>query len=325
MNLAIIGSNNMGCLHARMAANCGLKIAVCGDKIKEIAQTLADQHGADATDDCFAAIRRPDVDIVGIMTPTPTHLDYILAAVEAKKDIFCEKPLARTVEQCKQVLAAVKKAKVRLVVGHVVRYFPEYEAIRGQIAADKVGKVGFVKMYRGGMFPGGNRGWFSNYEMSGGVTFDSMIHDFDWLRYVFGEPERVFCQALRRSQPQPLDYSMATLRMKNGILAQVIGTWAHPSGFRTEVEICGEKGMIQFNSDEVSFSVMKRAEPGEGPRVIVPGAPVPVSPYQLEWQDFLTCIEGKSRARVSPEDALEAVRISSAALKSAETGKPVRL
>lgn len=324
MNLAIIGSNNMGRLHARMATNCGLKVVACGDKFKEIAQPLADEHGAEATDDCMAAIRRPDVDIVGIMTPTPTHLDYIMAAVEAGKNIFCEKPLARSVDQCRQILAAVKKAKVRLFVGHVVRYFPEYEAMRAQVAAGKIGKVGFVKLYRGGMFPGG-RGWFSNYEMSGGVTFDSMIHDFDWLRYVFGEPARVFCHALLRSDPQPLDYSVATFRMKNGILAQVTGTWAHPSGFRTEVEICGEKGMIQFNSDDVSFSAMKRAEPGEGPRVIVPGAPLPISPYQLEWQDFLTCLEGKAKARVTPEDALQAVRIASAALTSAGTGRPVKL
>ena len=67
------------------------------------------------------------------------------------------------------------------------------------------------------------------------------------------------------------------------------------------------------------------ATAGSGPTMIVPSSPVDKSPYQLEWEDFLSVLEGKSQARVTPEDALRAVEIALAALKSAETGKPVRL
>jgi predicted dehydrogenase len=315
----------MGGVHAGMASNCGLKIVACGDAKLSNAKALADQYTADASDDCMAVIARSDVDIVGIMTPTPTHARYVVAAAHAGKHIFCEKPFARTVVQCREAIAAAKKARVKLFVAHVVRYFQEFEAIRAQVAAGKIGKPGFVKLYRGGIFPVGVDGWFRDYAQSGGVTFDSMIHDFDWLRYTFGEPERVFCQALRRAAPEFIDYSMATFRMKSGIIAKVIGTWAHPSGFRVEVEVCGDKGMLQFNSDEASLSTMKRTQPGVAPGVIVPASPVPVSPYQLEWQDFLTCVEGRSDVRVTPEDALQAVRMAAAALKSADTGQPVNL
>jgi predicted dehydrogenase len=122
-----------------------------------------------------------------------------------------------------------------------------------------------------------------------------------------------------------MDYAQATFRMKSGLIAKLIGTWAHPQGFRVEVEVCGDNGMIQFNSDETSMTLMKRGKPGEGPGVIVPGNPVPVSPYELEWRDFLSCIEGKAQARVTPEDALMAVKMALAALKSVETGKPVKI
>ena len=325
MNLAIIGCGGMGRMHAQLAANCGFKLVACADKRKENAEALADAHTADAVRNPMAAIRRADVDVVGIMTPTPTHTQYVVAAAEAGKDVFCEKPFGRTVQQCKEAIAAVKKAKVKLFVGHVVRYFQEFEAMRQQVADGKVGKVGFVKLYRGGIFPVGVDGWFRDYEQSGGVTFDSMIHDLDWLRYVFGDASRVFCQALRRTTPECIDYAQATFRMKSGVIAKVIGTWAHPSGFRVEAEICGDKGMIQFNSDESPMKAMKRTRPGEAPGMIVPGSPVPVSPYQLEWEDFQVWREGKARARVTPEDALEAVRMAAAALESADTGKPVRL
>jgi predicted dehydrogenase len=83
--------------------------------------------------------------------------------------------------------------------------------------------------------------------------------------------------------------------------------------------------MLQFNSDEAPLATMKRAQPGAAPGMIVPASPAPKSPYQLEWEDFRSWLEGKSGARVTPNDALEAVRMAAAALKSAETGKPVNL
>ena len=325
MNLAVIGCNAMGILHARMASNCGVRIVACGDRHRGVAEAFADRFGAEPSDDCMAVIARPDVDIVAITTPTPTHVDFVTAAAEAGKHIFCEKPFGRTVAQCKTAIAAAKKAKVKLFVGHVLRYFPEYEAIRTQINAGKVGKVGYVKLYRGGILPGGVNGWYRDYELSGGVTLDSMIHDLDWLRYTFGEPERIFCQTLRRHVPQPMDYSMATLRMKSGIIAKVTGAWAHPSGFRVEAEVCGEKGVIQYSSEDMTLLATKRQETNPAPTMIVLENPVAVSPYQLEWEDFLVWLEGRARVRVTPEDAMEAVRIATAALKSADTGKPVTL
>ena len=325
MNVALIGCNGIGTLHAQMASNCGLDIVVCADKHQEIADKLAAVYGSESTTDCLGAIRRDDVDIVAITSPTPTHADYIIAAAEAGKHIFCEKPFARTIEQCKAAIAAAKKAKVKLFVAHVVRYFQEFDGIKAQVEAGKVGKPGFVKLYRGGIMPMGVDGWFRDYEQSGGVTLDTMIHDMDWLRYVFGEPDRVFCQTIRRSEPEHLDYSQVTFRMKSGVIAKLIGTWAHPQGFRVEVEVCGDNGMLQFSSEEASMTLMKRGKPGEAPSMIIPANPVPVSPYELEWRDFLSCLEGKAQARVTPEDALVAVKMALAALKSADTGKPVKI
>lgn len=324
MNVAIIGCNAMGRLHAWMAANCGLKVVACGDLSKTSAAKLAASYGAVSSTNCAALIARKDVDIVAIMTPTPTHANYIAAAAEAGKHIFCEKPLGRTVAECKKAMAAAKKAKVKLFVGHVLRYFHEFEALRAQIAAGKIGQPGFVRMYRGGIFPRGTKRWYQDVSQSGGVILDSMIHDVDWLRYVFGDADRVFCQLVSRAKPAPIEYAMATVRMKNGIIGSVTATWAHPSGFRVRTEVCGDAGMLQFDSADSAFSVALR-DAGEGPGMIVPGSPVTTSPYQLEWEDFLGWLRGESEPRVTVEDGVEAVRMVLAALRSAETGKPVSL
>ncbi len=324
MKVAMIGCSGMGAVHAQMAVNCGLEVTVLADKNIEAAKTLAKQFGGDAVTDGLAACSRADVDIVAIATPTPTHLMFVKAAANAGKHIFCEKPFCRTAPECKEAIAAAKKAKVKLFVGHVVRYFQEFEAIKAQIAAGKIGEPGFAKLYRGGLLPMGSDSWFRDFEKSGGVTFDCMIHDLDWLRYAFGEPDRIYCQALMYTQRVPFDYSQVTLRMKNGVLATVIGTWAHPHGFQVKVEVCGSGGMLQFNSQEAPMGAMKR-EVKAGPDWMLPISPVDKSPYQLEWEDFLGWVQGTSTPRVTAQDALRAVEMAEAALKSAKTGRPVAL
>jgi UDP-N-acetylglucosamine 3-dehydrogenase len=116
-----------------------------------------------------------------------------VAAANAGKHIFCEKPFGRSTDECKRAMAAVKNADVKLFIGHVVRYFHEFEALKMQIKVQcAIGEPGWAKLYRGGIFPGDSSSWFRDYAQSGGVTFDCMIHDLDWVRYVFGEPERIY-------------------------------------------------------------------------------------------------------------------------------------
>ncbi len=323
MKLALVGCGAMAVHHAQLAKNAGFSVVACGDTVKGRAEELARKYGADATDDCLAVCNRDDVDVVAVLTPTPYHAPYVVAAAEAGKHIFCEKPFGRTLDQCSEALTAVEKAGVKLFVGHVVRYFQEFETIRAQVEAGKVGKVGFVRTYRGGICPAGADNWYRDWDTSGGVTMDTIIHDFDWLRYMFGDPERVFAQNLKNRLSEGIDYALVTVRMKNGIIVNTVGTWAHPAGFRVKVEICGDNGMLQFDSNEAPIASMMRADAEGVPGMIVPGSPVGISPYQLEWHDFSAWLEGKREPRVTPEDGVWAVRMAVAALESAETGQPV--
>lgn len=324
MRLALIGCSGMGRVHAEMATAAGFKLVVCADMNLDAAKALAKQYKAEAVNDGMAALARADVDVVCIATPTTTHAAFVKAAAKAKKHIFCEKPFCRTVKECREAAAAARKAGVKLFVGHVVRYFHEFEALRAEVAAGKIGEPGWAKLTRGGIFPGGPKGWFANYKASGGVTLDCMIHDLDWVRYVFGEPERIFCQALMKGGDEPMDYSQVTMRMKSGLIATVIGTWAHPAGFRVTAEICGSGGMLRFDSAEAPVAALKR-NTGSGPSMIVPGSPVGKSPYQFEWEDFHAWLTTGRAPRVTVEDATRAVEMALGALESAKTGQPVTL
>ena len=324
MNVAIIGCGGMGALHAQMAANCGHKIVLCADAVRKAAVALADKFGAKVSGDPMAAVSAKGVDIIAIATPTPTHLPLIEAAARAGRHIFCEKPFCLSTAECRKAIAAAKKAKVKLFVGHVVRYFHEFELMRSKVQSGELGTAGWLKISRGGIFPGAPGSWFRDYAQSGGVTFDCMIHDLDWVRYTFGEPERIFCQALMRTEPVQVDYSQVTMRMKSGLIATVLGTWAQPTGFRVKAEICCSGGMIQYDSADAPLAVQPRAV-ATGPNMIVPMSPVEKSPYQSEWEDFTAWLDGTGTPRVTAQDAMAAVAMAEAALKSAKTGQPVAL
>lgn len=324
MNVAIIGCGTMGKFHAAMAVKCGLKVTVCADIVQKSANELAKEYGAVSMHNGLPALSRDDVDIVVVATPTPSHAALVQAAAKEGKHIFCEKPFCRTVAECKATIDVANKYGVKLFIGHVVRYFQEFEAVRNQIQNGVIGDAGFARLYRGGAYPAGEDNWFRNYKVSGGVTLDCMIHDLDWIRFVFGEPERIFCQSLQRTTPEYLDYSQVTMRMKSGLIAKVIGTWAHPSGFRVMIEVCGSKGMVQFDSKDAPLSSQRRQD-GAAVGTIVPSSPVLKSPYLLEWEDFIGWLNNEHEPKVTPEDGLRAVAMATAALKSVETQEPVNL
>ena len=108
-----------------------------------------------------------------------------------------------------------------------------------------------------------------------------------------------------------------------GTIAQTIGSWAHPDGFRVKAELCGTEGMLTYDSADAPIAVMPRQHGKKSSNAVVPSSPVDKSPYQLEWEDFIAHIGGHAPARVTPEDALAALHIAECALKSAKTGAPV--
>jgi predicted dehydrogenase len=216
-----------------------------------------------------------------------------------------------------------KAQNVRLFVGHVVRFFPEYENARQLILDGEIGEVGTVRFFRGGPFPKATfDNWYADTSRSGGVILDLMIHDFDYLRWTFGEAERVYTKAL-----PDMDYALTSIRFKNGVIANIEGSWSEADGFHTEYDLAGSAGLIQHDSrtEKPLVISLKQEDLGLQGGVAVPESPMVKGPYQLELENFIHCIETGGTARVSPEDALEALRLSFAAIESSKTGKAVTL
>jgi predicted dehydrogenase len=328
-NIAIIGSGTMGREHIKYWSQiAGVNVVGVFSVTKESAERLALQHGAETFDSFDQVLGRDDIAIVDVCAPTPFHKDYIVKSLAAGKHVFSEKPLALTLEEGEEIVRAAKQARTKMMVGHVVRFFHEYCAARETVLSGQLGRIGVVRTTRAGGFPKGWQDWYDNHAMSGGVPQDLIIHDLDFLRWCFGDVKRVYAKALTYQNLKHSDYILATLRFNNGTIAHCEGSWAHqPGTFFTRLEICGSKGMLEFDSRKaipVAMS-LKKTEGTTQAGVMLPESPVNENPYLLELKHFIECIDANKQPIVTPADALQALKISLALLESVRSGEVIHI
>jgi predicted dehydrogenase len=287
------------------------------------ATQLAEKLGTKAFQTYEEAVSGLEViDAVSICLPTPLHKEFVIKAADEGRDIICEKPLARTLSDAREMIIHCQEKDVKLFVGHVVRFFPEYVKSKQMIDAGKIGQPAVVRTTRGGAFPNASNDWYADFTSSGGLVLDMIIHDFDYLRWCFGEVERVYAKSSKGRVYSKTEYALVTLRFENGVMAHVEGTWAHQT-FTYKFEIAGKDGIIDFDSSKIGPVVASRNQNGQGGGVAVPESPLKDNPYYLELKHFVDCIKTDREPIVTAEDAYKAMEIALAALQSIETGKPV--
>ena len=322
MKVAVLGCGGMGGVHADIYAKLeDVQLTGVCDLRREQAEELAARTGATAYSSFDRMLEEADFDAVSIALPTYLHKDYTVIAAKAKKHIICEKPIALSAEDAKEMIDICEENGVRLFVGHVVRFFPDYVNMKDALVSGKLGNPGVAHASRIGGHPGG---WFLDDELSGGVIIDLMIHDLDFLRACFGEVCSVYALNAKKDG---LDYALVTLQFENGAVANVESYWGYPGPFHTKAEIAGSKGIIRANSlKSSSLQIVKQRMPDDASAsVVIPGSPGFRSPYELQLDHFLSCIRDGGKPIVTADDAFKALELALAAKESALTGKAVYL
>lgn len=325
MRVGIAGVGFMGSTHAAGWAETEAQmVGLVAETVQE-AQPLAAQYGLKVYPDLARML--PEVDVVDICTPTHLHHEMTLQAAAAGKHVVCEKPLARTIQQAREMVSACQKAGVHLLVAHVVRFFPEYALAKSLVADGQVGKPGVLRLARGSYRPKKPVGnWFLDEEKSGGILMDLMIHDFDYARWIAGEVASVFARKVSAAHAgASVDYGLVILKHLDGALSHIAGAWAYPPPtFRTHIEIAGDGGLLEFDSDDtapIRNLILRKG--GDAPDVGLPSSPTSESPYTTQIKEFYRCLSEGSPVRVSAEDGLAAVQIAEAAIESARRGEAV--
>jgi predicted dehydrogenase len=329
IRVGLIGCGTMGRVHGEAYANLpGARLMAVTDVRRQVAQEVAGLSGAEVLTDARALIARPELDAVDICVPTPFHKDLIIEAASAGKHVFTEKPLARTLPEAEEALEAVRRAGVKLMVGHVLRFAPPYLKAKEAVTGGWVGRPGVIRTTRGGGgFPTAWQDWYANVRWSGGIILDMLIHDLDFLRWCFGEVERVYAKTTVNREIGRYEYALIVLKFKSGVLAHVEGTWHDVGGFFYGYEIAGDGGLMSFDSRTATpiRTVTFAQGAGRAAGVAIPENPTAENPYQAEIAHFVECLETGQEPRVTGEDGYKAMEIALAAIRSAETGEPVVL
>lgn len=331
MRVGVLGTGGMGGVHAnqyKKMPNVELHaFDVDSAKLAEYVKKW-EAHPAKSVDDLISKAA-----IVDVCLPTDLHLDIGSKAIAAGRAVFMEKPMARTLEEATQLMHAAEMAKIPMMVGQVVRFFPEFRKGKEIVESGGVGKPAAARTRRGGGAPKGADGWFMDHSRSGGVLIDLAIHDFDWLRWTLGEVKSLYSRSLGAKTGKGPDYALTTLSFDSGAVAHVESTWMDPSGFRVAFEVCGSGGMIEYDSRlaatlRASFAEApgSSTDPRDAPKPRA-GPEAPLSPtddpYYKELRSFVDAVNNKQAPPVSAYDGWMALSIALSALDSAKTGRVV--
>jgi len=331
IRMGLIGAGRMGKVFAQTLAFsiAGVELAAVADADPETAQRAAERYAIPHSyTDYRELLRRDDIDAVVIVTPTATHAEVICAAAAAGKQIFCEKPLAQSLELCDAAIAAARAAGVKLQIGLMRRFDPAYVLAKQKIDAGEIGKP--VMFRSTGRDPHRTSLEFARRENSGGMILDMGVHDFDLARWLMGsEVVRVSSEGGCLAYPElqevgDIDNAMINLKFANGGLGNIDLSRNAVYGYDIRTEVLGTEGGVMIGTlQQTATLVLTRSG--------VTHDTIPYfmerfgQAYAAEIRDFVACISEGRQPAVTGLDARAATAIGIAATRSLDEGRAVEV
>ncbi|HET8980328.1 MAG TPA: inositol 2-dehydrogenase [Solirubrobacteraceae bacterium] len=328
ITVGIIGAGRIGRLHAELLARRipGAAVGAVYDVHAPFAADVAEALDVPAAAS-VEEILEADVDAVAVCSSADTHVELMVAAAQAGKAIFCEKPVSLDLAELDRGLAAVRRAGVPFQVGFNRRFDPAHASVAQAVAGGRIGEPHLVRISSRDPEPPP----LSYVQTSGGLFLDMMIHDFDMARFVTGsEVVEVFARGSVRIKPEfeqagDIDTALVTLVHANGCLTAIDNSRQAVYGFDQRVEAFGSAGMAASENPLAHTGALITAAGVQRP-------PLPhffleryLPSYELEWQAFITALRQGTPPPVNAQDARAPLVIGLAAWRSLREGRPVTI
>jgi len=329
--LCVIGTGRAGMIHARnFAKNADMvELTAVVDPIYESLENAKQKLGAkNAFSDYKEALDTDLFDAVVVATPTKYHKDIVIAAAEAGRHIFCEKPMALNIQDCNEMIGAVEKNGVKLQIGFMRRFDKAFMAAKERLEQGEIGDIVQVRSITYG--PSTPKPWMYDISKSNGPLAEVNSHDIDTLRWYTGsEFEKVYaiasnyrCPDAKDKFPDFYDNVILTASFENGMQGVVGGAQGVKYGYDSRCEILGTKGIIFVGSLDdcsmVSCSVNGASRP-----VVKSWANLYEQAYLQEDRHFVECIIEDKQPKVTGKDGRMAVAVVNAGNESIKKGNPV--
>jgi len=317
LNIGIIGAGRIGKVHAETLAFRlpEAEIVAIADVNREAAQALAARCNIPkVTASSSGILADKQIEAVLICSSTSTHADLITQAAQAGKHIFCEKPIAFSLEQIDHALAAVKKAGVQLQIGFNRRFDSNFARVRHAVATGEIGTPNLMHIISRDPAPPP----LAYVKVSGGIFMDMTIHDFDMARFLIGdEVEEIYTVAGVTA--------LIVLRFRNGVIGTIDNCRKAPYGYDQRVEILGSEGKIATENCYPNQAVVSDGKSVHTDLPLNFFMERYTESFASELKSFVTAIREKRTTEVTGIDGRIPVAMALAARKSYDEHRPVRL
>jgi predicted dehydrogenase len=274
-------------------------------------------HQLDLAGNLDAVLADSTIDAVLLATPHSLHPAQVIACAAARKQVFCEKPLALRRDDAARMFDACRKAGVVLAVGHNRRFWPSMRALRDTVASGELGTILHIEGHNSNENSQNvTTGWrLSPEESPGGGLTGAGLHVLDAFVRVLGPVRRVYARLHSlQAGPPPLDTAMLAIDFVNGVTGTLATLRATPLYWR--IHVFGTRGSAEV-LDEVTL--IRRTSSGGTERTNYPSIDV----LRAELDAFIDAIESKRPFPVPEADVLAALSAFEAALQSMRSGIPV--
>lgn len=319
MRFLIAGVGSIGQRHLKNLRLLGHEVLAYDADAARSAEVAA-AVGVEVVDSLELGIGRK-VDGLIVCTPPASHLSVARSALAAGIHVFVEKPLAPSLDGVAELLAEVAERRVHLLVGANLRFFRSLQRLRDFIHSGRIGRILSVRAQCGFYLPFWNV--VTDYRLTyrtraatgGGILLDA-IHEFDYLRWIFGEVDEVFCTtaSVGGFEIDVEDLAEVTLRFASGPVAQLHLDYLQRS-YRRDCEVIGERGVIVWDYIRRDMAVFAE----EPDRWEVYRDPIDANHNEMyveEMRHFVRCLDGQEPPLIDGYEALSALRLIAAARTS---------
>jgi len=260
LGFAIVGCGMIARFHARALAEVpGVKIVALVSRSASSAKKMAEElklnviHATDLAD----VLKRPDVHVVIITTPSGAHMEPAVAAAQAGKHVVVEKPLEITLDRCDRIIEACAKNNVKLCTIFPSRFGEANTELKNAIAAGRFGRLTLgettCKWWRAQSYYD-EGGWKGTQALDGGgALMNQAIHNVDLLLWMMGPVKTIagFTAMLAHERIEVEDTAVAALQFKNGALGVIQATTSVWPGLSKTIAVHGDKGSVVIEQDDL--------------------------------------------------------------------------
>jgi predicted dehydrogenase len=270
----------------------------------------------------------PLVDAVLICVPTFLHADIAVDALNAGKAVFCEKPLARTLEQAQVIEAAIEKSGKPFQVGFVRRFDEHWLAFRDAVQAKKIGRPVIWQDVAASAGPPAP--WFYRDEQGGGPFLDATIHNIDFALYTFGPAKWVFCNGRTWHEGSTaIDTGTVTIHFESGDELLLAWSWGLPAGAHADgvFQILGEGGTITWPKNQDASSSQRHfvVNTGTSQEEVSYNVDSLGKGFSDQMDEFVQVALGRKTPRATINEGRESLRVALAIIESARTSQVVQI